>query len=347
VVTEGLICLQSKDAPPDRISLVPDQFISPAPIPNAIQDVIEVNLETDFAPSAINDCLFRKTPRFLNGPKNPILEPNLSADAFIKSIILAANELDNSYLCIRGPPGAGKTFTARKVIGDLIAKGKRIGISFNSHKAIINLMDGVSDHLIENDITGKLIKIRSNDEGPLNYKLLTTNILLNDLQMSVIHINTALGNHMNKFLQLELSEENYGDHRVGVTGETRDAGYDEGNRKTIDVLSTTLDNIVDLRKLDAGMVWMDAQGYEGFILQGASRVLEAGLTLVTEFWPYGMDRANCFKNFKMALLKSRFTTIYDLNRPQHILKLNEASLNSLYSLYKDSKKNGSTDLVFI
>jgi uncharacterized protein len=80
--------LQSKDAPPDRISLVPDQFISPAPIPNAIQDVIEVNLETDFAPSAINDCLFRKTPRFLNGPKNPILEPNLSADAFIKSIIL-------------------------------------------------------------------------------------------------------------------------------------------------------------------------------------------------------------------------------------------------------------------
>ena len=163
---EGIICLQSKDAPPDRISLVPDQFISPAPIPNAIQDVIEVNLETDFAPSAINDFLFRKTPRFLNGPKNPILEPNLSADAFIKSIILAANELDNSYLCIQGPPGAGKTFTARKVIGDLIAKGKRIGISSNSHKAIINLMDGVADHLIENDITGKLIKIGSNDEDP-------------------------------------------------------------------------------------------------------------------------------------------------------------------------------------
>ena len=59
--------------------------------------------------------------------------------------------------------GAGKTFTARKVIGDLIAKGKRIGISSNSHKAIINLMDGVADHLTENEITGNLIKIGSNE----------------------------------------------------------------------------------------------------------------------------------------------------------------------------------------
>ena len=164
---EGLICLQSKAAPPDRISLVPDQFISPAPIPNAIQDTIETNLNNDFEPSAITDFLYRKTPRFLNGPKNPILEPNLSAVDFIQSIILAANELDNSYLCIQGPPGAGKTFTARKVIGDLIAKGKRIGISSNSHKAIINLMDGVADHLTENQITGNLIKIGSNDEDPI------------------------------------------------------------------------------------------------------------------------------------------------------------------------------------
>ena len=164
---EGLICLQSKEAPPDRISLIPDQFINPSPIPNAIQDVIEENLKNDFQPSAINDFLFRKIPRFFHGPKNPILEPNLTPNNFIKSIILAANELDNSYLCIQGPPGAGKTFTARKVIGDLIAKGKRIGISSNSHKAIINLMDGVSDHLIENDIACNLIKIGNNDEDPI------------------------------------------------------------------------------------------------------------------------------------------------------------------------------------
>ncbi len=164
---EGLISLQSKYAPPDRISLVPDQYISPAPIPKAIKNVIEKILENHFEPTAITDFLLRKKPRFSNGPKNPILEPGLSARDFINSIILAANELDNSYLCIQGPPGAGKTFTARNVIGNLMSKGKRIGISSNSHKAIINLMSGVADHLLDNNIGGELIKIGGENEDPI------------------------------------------------------------------------------------------------------------------------------------------------------------------------------------
>ena len=164
---EGLICLQSKGIPPARIALVPDQYISPAQIPDAIQDVIEKNLENDFKPSAIIDFLFRQPPRFLEGPKNPILESNLLGSAFIDSIVLAANQLDNSYLCIQGPPGAGKTFTARHIIGDLIAKGKKVGISSNTHKAIINLMEGVSDHILENNIEGELIKVGGEPDDPI------------------------------------------------------------------------------------------------------------------------------------------------------------------------------------
>ena len=74
---EGVICLQSKEILPNRISLIPDQFVNPAPIPQAIQDVIETNLQNDFMYSAISDFLFREKPRFLSGPKNPILEPSL------------------------------------------------------------------------------------------------------------------------------------------------------------------------------------------------------------------------------------------------------------------------------
>ncbi len=163
----GLVGLQSKEAPSTRLSLVPDQFVRPAPIPDAIQDVIEQLIESDFALSAIVDFLFRKQPRFTDGPKNPIVEFDLSGDAFIDSIVSAATQLDGSYLCIQGPPGAGKTYTARHIIGDLIAKGKRIGISSNSHKAIINLMDGVADHLLENNIEGQLIKVGGDAEDPV------------------------------------------------------------------------------------------------------------------------------------------------------------------------------------
>ncbi len=185
------------------------------------------------------------------------------------------------------------------------------------------------------------------EPDPLNYKLLTINILMNDLQKSVSARNIALGNQMNKVLRFELSKENHGDHRVRVTNETGDAGYDEGNRKTIDVSSGTLDSVLETQNLESVVVWMDTQGYEGFILEGSSNVLTSGFPLVTEFWPYGMKRANCFENFKRALLQSRYTKIYDLNRPSHILELNEISLNNLYSLYKDSKTNGSTDLVIV
>ena len=146
---------------------MPNQFVSPAPIPDAIQDVIEHILESDFAPSAIIDFLFRKAPRFSDGPKNPIVESDLSGDEFIDSIVYAASQLDSSYLCIQGPPGAGKTYTARYIIGDLIAKGKRIGISSNSHKAIINLMGGVADHLLAKNIEGQLIKVGGDSEDSI------------------------------------------------------------------------------------------------------------------------------------------------------------------------------------
>lgn len=164
---EGLICLQSKLSPETSVSLVPDQFVSPAPIPSAIQNVIQKILDNNFTNSAIVDFLFRRQPRFLDGPKNPIVNEDLLGNEFMNSVVSAANQLDNSYLCIQGPPGAGKTYTARHIIADLISKGKRIGISSNSHKAIINLMGGVADHLLRNSIVGQLIKVGGDPEDPI------------------------------------------------------------------------------------------------------------------------------------------------------------------------------------
>ena len=164
---KGIIKLQSKISPPARISLVPDEFVRPDPIPNAIKDVVEKLIARDFSSSALVDFLYRNPPKFKSGSKNPILENDLSGDEFINKIVSVANELDNSYLCIQGPPGAGKTYTARHIIADLMAKGKRIGISSNSHKAIINLMEGVSNHLAKHKIKGHLIKIGGDDRDSI------------------------------------------------------------------------------------------------------------------------------------------------------------------------------------
>jgi uncharacterized protein len=44
-------------------------------------------------------------------------------------------------LAIQGPPGAGKTFTGARMICELVRRGKKVGITANSHKVIRNLID--------------------------------------------------------------------------------------------------------------------------------------------------------------------------------------------------------------
>jgi len=48
--------------------------------------------------------------------------------------------LDNSYLFMQGPPGSGKTWTGARLAVHLLARGKRLGVSAQSHKAIHNLL---------------------------------------------------------------------------------------------------------------------------------------------------------------------------------------------------------------
>ncbi len=51
--------------------------------------------------------------------------------------------LDRSPLFVQGPPGSGKTYRGARVIAELLRRGKRVGITSNSHKAICNLLADV------------------------------------------------------------------------------------------------------------------------------------------------------------------------------------------------------------
>ncbi len=48
--------------------------------------------------------------------------------------------LDASYLFLQGPPGTGKTWTGARIVVHLLARGRRVGIAAQSHKAIHNLL---------------------------------------------------------------------------------------------------------------------------------------------------------------------------------------------------------------
>lgn len=61
----------------------------------------------------------------------------------IEDLKTVVADLDNSYLFIQGPPGAGKTYSGARLIVDLIERGNRVGVTSTSHKVIHNLLGEV------------------------------------------------------------------------------------------------------------------------------------------------------------------------------------------------------------
>jgi predicted RecB family nuclease len=51
--------------------------------------------------------------------------------------------LDSSALFIQGPPGAGKTYTGGRLAVELMRRGRRIGVTATSHKAICKLLEEI------------------------------------------------------------------------------------------------------------------------------------------------------------------------------------------------------------
>jgi uncharacterized protein len=92
----------------------------------------------------------------------PIISQNPSAR--LLEIIRAVSYLDNSYLTIQGPPGSGKTYTAKHVIAALLKLGKKIGISSNSHKAINHLLINTAEYCQQEGINGYFACTKNTDE---------------------------------------------------------------------------------------------------------------------------------------------------------------------------------------
>ncbi|HBI5657163.1 TPA: TM0106 family RecB-like putative nuclease [Legionella pneumophila] len=177
----GIIALQIKDEPDSPLTLIPNEYVNPDPIPQAITKQTEAFAKGVLAQTAIVDFLGKSIPRINGHISGQAIAPSHDPKQRLNEIIKAVINLNNSYLTIQGPPGAGKTYTGKHLIAELIKKGKKVGISSNSHKAINNLLISTVEYCHKEGISGHFACTRNTDAA------------IDDLKISVLENKDIAG----------------------------------------------------------------------------------------------------------------------------------------------------------
>jgi uncharacterized protein len=126
---------------PERIDLGPGKPLATDKLVDALYRFADSLLAGDGRFRALEGLLAREPPRLAGrAPGSYVVAPG--ADVLAASLD-AVRAMDRTVLYVQGPPGAGKTHIASRLIVDLLASGQRVGVMSNSHKAINHLLAGV------------------------------------------------------------------------------------------------------------------------------------------------------------------------------------------------------------
>lgn len=160
---------------PDQLSLIPDRPVRVDLLAKALVRYAEsvAHDPTGQAFPAVTDLLMRRPPRMKNTPLGlPIDLPELcqTPEDRARQILKAILSLENSILFIQGPPGAGKTYIAARLIVNLLQRKARIALSSNSHKAIHNLLSAIEKRALELNINFSGVKKSSEQDPDSHYQ---------------------------------------------------------------------------------------------------------------------------------------------------------------------------------
>jgi uncharacterized protein len=132
-------------------ALIPTKPIGAGPMPGALlriaDHVIANGIEGAGPYRAARDLLMRRPPRVAGVVADtPLARPG---EDILDAAQRIAAGLEETVLPIQGPPGTGKTYTGARMIVEIIRLRRRVGVSAQSHKAISNLLEEVSEAALE------------------------------------------------------------------------------------------------------------------------------------------------------------------------------------------------------
>jgi uncharacterized protein len=117
-------------------------------------------LSNSWPASAAADLILGRRPRIGDLGFGPLRQRGETATEAGQRVALL---LDCSCLAIQGPPGTGKTYTAALQALALVAAGKTVGVTANSHAVIGNLLEQIAELADKNGLSIRLGQ-RADDE---------------------------------------------------------------------------------------------------------------------------------------------------------------------------------------
>lgn len=152
---------------------------------------------------------------------------------------------------------------------------------------------------------------------PNNCALLEKNIIQNKLSDKIEVLPYAVSDNK-KIIEFELSQNNFGGHAVRMSFNkqahdlTANELYNESSRQVIKINSDKIDhllkNICKNFQQNIALIWIDVEGHEGYVFQGAKELLSNDIPVVAEIYPYlilrsGMD-LNTFSDIVCGIWSS-------------------------------------------
>lgn len=141
---------------PSSLSLIPTGPINSKALRGALYRFADSVIAGDVRYQAIKSLLLKQPPRVSgHASGQPLVDGHRP---LLEEAIRVTAGLDQSYLFIQGPPGAGKTYTGSHLIVALLERGFKVGVSSTSHKAIHNLLHAVEKQAADRDFSFSGVK---------------------------------------------------------------------------------------------------------------------------------------------------------------------------------------------
>ncbi|HIP23609.1 MAG TPA: FkbM family methyltransferase [Rhodobacteraceae bacterium] len=173
---------------------------------------------------------------------------------------------------------------------------------------------------------------------PLNARLLRSNVHLNDVADRIKVIEAAAGDSTGT-ATLFLSTYNFGDHCLKADQATMDS------RESVQIGVRKLDDLIPPNEREHLFLWLDTQGYEGFVLKGGAEIITSAPSLVLEFCPKTLTQTGAYDALCQAVLKAPYCTIFDLAEAAPTpMPATAETLDRLFKAYLEKDK--FTDLFF-